>query len=56
MLGRGGSGQDDGLVIEEHYGGTSCLAGKTSGFEPDSADAEIAVIDNGFGAVHTLHG
>ena len=56
LLARGGRRQDDGLVVQDDEGGAGRLTGETAGFEPDFAYAKFAVVDNGFGALHTLHG
>ena len=56
LLGRGGRRQDDGLVVEDDERGAGRLTGETTGFKPDFAYAKLAVVDNGFGAFHTLHG
>ena len=37
-------------------GGAGGLAGQPAGLEPDFVYAKFAVVDDGFGAVHTLHG
>jgi hypothetical protein len=56
LLARGRGGEDDGLVVQDGERGTGRLPGEPAGFEPDFTYAEFAVIYDGFGALHTLHG
>src|SRR5260370_16412858 len=56
MLGRGRGRQDHRFVVQIGDCGTGGLAGEPAGLETDLAGAEPSVVDNGFGAVNTLHG
>src|SRR5579875_372408 len=56
LLAGDGRGQDDGLVVEDGERGTRRLTGEPARLEPDFAYAVLAVVDNGFGALDTLHG
>ena len=56
LLARGSRRQDDGLVIQGDEGGPGRLTREATGLKSDFAYAKFAVVDNGFGALHTLHG
>ena len=56
MSGCGRRRQDHRLVVQVGDSGTGGLAGEPTGLKTDLADAEPPVINNGFGAMHTLHG
>jgi hypothetical protein len=56
VLARRGGGQDHRLVVQGGDGRTGGQAGEPAGLELDRMGAEGAVIDNGFGGKHTLHG
>ena len=47
---------DDETVVENDERGTRCLPGEPARLEPDFAYAKFTVVNNGFGAFHTLHG
>src|SRR5262249_22085527 len=56
LLSGGGRGQDHRLAIEVYDGGPGRKLGETAGFEFESYGAELAVVNDGLGGMHTLHG
>jgi len=56
VLARGSRGQDHRLAVEVDDGGSGGEPGKPAGFELNGDSAELAVVNDGFGGMHTLHG
>jgi hypothetical protein len=56
LPGRRGGGEHHGLAVQRHQCGTGGLTGQPARLEPDRMYAKFAVVDDGFGAVDTLHG
>src|SRR4029077_16023970 len=56
LLGRRGRRKHHGLAIQGHQGRAGSLTGQAARLEPDCVYAKLAVVNNGFGTVDTLHG